>query len=113
MLLDIKPSKSKKTLVITDPGGDVHACTTAEELWEAVKEILADDSMPEREVLPGNGRAQPRSAEAPPAGGEDDDLVDELMGRALGGLLGGLRRASYRGKTGKKKPPPPQEEDSG
>ena len=97
MLLDIRKSKSGSALVLTDPGGDVHACTSAEELWETLTSVLADPDMPKAETVPPppveetGGNGGPRSP---------DDLADALVaqygGRVVEGLLGGLRKMSHR-----------------
>jgi hypothetical protein len=113
MLLDIKKSKSGESLVITDPGGDVHACPNQEEFWTCVREIIDSPAMPEREVVPPAG---PRSR-TNGSGGEfyedGDDLVSELGGKMLQGIVSGLQNMSYRGKSrGRpKKPPAPEETD--
>lgn len=100
MLLDIRKSKSGSALVLTDPGGDVHACVSAEELWETLTSVLADPDMPKAETVPpppieekdGNGGGNgPRTP---------DELADALIGqyggRVVEGLLGGLRKMSHR-----------------
>ncbi len=120
MLLDLRKSKKGETLVITDPNGDVHPCTKAQELWDTVGELLADTTMPKASTEPAaevvddepeveevedyegrNGGRRPRQDD----GGEDDDLVAEIAGRAVQGLLSGLQRASFRGKTRKRRKP--------
>jgi hypothetical protein len=104
MLLDVQKSKSGDSLVIIDPGGDVHACPSADEFWATVRSIIDDPEMPgkvEATVPPrrrGNGSDD--------FVGEDDDLVSEVGGRVLQGLLSGLQNISYRGKKrGGAKPP--------
>lgn len=122
MLLDLRKSKKGETLVITDPNGDVHPCTNAKELWDTVGELLADTSMPQPSTEPAtevveddepeveevedyegrNGRRRPHHDDD---GDEDDDLVAEVAGRALQGLLSGLQKASFRGKSRKRRKP--------
>jgi len=122
MLLDVKQSKSGKALVLTDPNGEVHACTSAEELWATMDELLKDPEQPDMETGPTPGptpRARRRSAPQDDGGGalfehqegDGEDIVDELLGRGLQSLIGGIRRASFRGKTrGGRRPTVRQEE---
>ncbi len=100
MLLDAKLSKSGKALVLTDPNGEIHACTSGEELWETVTGLLNDPDQPEIESQPAPGPGNARKTAPPPQEFEEggDDLVDELLGRGLQSLIGGIRRASFRGK---------------
>lgn len=101
MLLDIRKSKSGSAMVLTDPGGDVHACTNAEELWSALNEVMDDPDMPKAQTIPppprdedggggggGGGRTDPESIA--------DALLQQYGGRVVEGLLGGLRKVSHR-----------------
>lgn len=103
MLFDTKLSKSGKALVLTDPNGEVHACTTGQELWDTILELVNDPDQPEIQSVPVPGPRR-RKGSAPQHdeydGPDDgpDDLVDELLGRGLQSLIGGIRRASFRGK---------------
>ena len=98
MLLDTKLAKSGQALVLTDPNGEIHACTTGQELWDTIVGLLEDPDQPEVVSRPAPGPR--RRAAAPPAEEyeERDDLVDELLGRGLQSLIGGIRRASFRVK---------------
>jgi len=120
MLLDLRKSKKGETLVITDPNGDVHPCTNAKELWDTVGELLADTGMPQASTEPATevvddepeveevedyeGRNGGRRSHHDD-GDEDDDIVAEFAGRAVQGLLSGLQRASFRGKSRKRRKP--------
>ncbi len=103
-------------MVVTDPGGDVHACGSADELWQTVKDLLSNTDLPQMESGPAEGSAKRRVREDEDdedEGYDDpDDLVAAFAGRAVQGLLGGLQRASFRGKKRRRKPAEPQE-DSG
>jgi len=127
MLIDIRQSKNGETMVVTDPGGDVHICSSAEELWETVKGLASDPNIPTMEVEPGpktktktktSRRAEADEDDDGDGDGDDeyedpDDLVAAFAGRAVQGLLGGLQRASFRGKKRKRKTTPASEGDSG
>lgn len=116
MLLDTKLSKSGKALVLTDPNGEVHACTSGDELWETITALLNDPEQPEIQSQPAPGPRNSRRGPGPAPDPEDgfdgpDDLVDELLGRGLQSLIGGIRRASFRGgKKGGRRPTVHQEE---
>lgn len=114
MLLDINKSKSGDCLVIIDPGGDVHACPTAQDFWECVRSLIDNPDMPEKEQPVPPPRVRPRTSNGEGEFYDEngDDMVAELGGRMLQGLIGGLQNMSYRGKKrGGKKPPPPAEGD--
>jgi len=101
MLLDIRKSKNGSALVMTDPGGDVHACTNAEELWETLTGVLADPDMPQAQTVPpppvGGGGPESGDGNGPRTADElADAVVAQFGGRALEGILGGLRKMSHR-----------------
>ena len=97
MLLDIRQSKSGKTLVVTDPNGEVHACAEPEELWDALKALLTSPDIPEAQTVP-----PPREDSAPPpqgggfGAGATDDVAANLTGQAVAGILGALQNMSFR-----------------
>lgn len=99
MLLDIRQSKSGSAVVVTDPGGDVHACTSGDELWETVNKLMADPEMPKPETVPtpgARGGINPEEA----AGAAADALLGEFGARAVTGLLRGLQNMSHRKAPG-------------
>lgn len=100
MLLDIRKSKSGSALVMTDPGGDVHACTNAEELWETLNGVLNDPDMPQAQTVPSPGPGPVDDGDDGGGPRTPDELADAVVaqfgGRALEGLLGGLRKMSHR-----------------
>jgi len=89
VLLDVKQSKKGDAFVITDPTGSVHACATPQDLWDALATMMKDPDIPEPESVPlrGNGVS----------GETEDDLLVRAAGSIFEGVLGGLRKASYRG----------------
>lgn len=114
MLLDVQKSKSGDSLVIIDPGGDVHACPSADEFWATVRSIIDDPEMPGKEEATAPPRPRRRGPDDDFVG-DDDDLVSEVGGRLIQGLMSGLQNISYRGKPrrGGNKPPPPEGGDGG
>jgi hypothetical protein len=112
MLLDIRKSKSGSAVVVTDPGGDVHACTSGEELWEVVGKLLDDPEMPQPETVPPPG---PRASTGSAADAEAaaDALLGEFGARAVNGLLRGLQNMSHRKAPRQGRASPPTEEAGG
>lgn len=112
MLLDVQKSKSGDSLVIIDPGGDVHACPTSEEFWVTVRSIIDDPEIPGKQETTA---APPRRRTRGPDEDDfsDDDLVNEVGGRLIQGLMSGLQQISYRGKPRRGKQPPPSEGGDG
>lgn len=96
MLLDIRKSKSGSALVVTDPGGDVHACTKAEELWETTTKLLEDPEMPKPETGPVPGRGAPPIEHEEEVAAAADALLGEFGARAVTGILRGLQNMSHR-----------------
>jgi len=121
LLIQLKKSRKGDAIVLTDPGGDVHACTDAEDLWVTINELLDEDfgeAVVEAPVTQVSTRHRSADDED-----EDGDGLDPLEEQVIGavsqhgatlvtGLLGALQGMSHRGKAPKPRRKKKQEGDT-
>ena len=111
LLIQAKKSRKGNAVVLTDPDGEVHACTNAEELWETMMELLDGDF---GEVVTQAPVSRRRAAvdddeeDDDEFDGELDPLEEEVIGvvskhgaSIVTGMLGALQNMSHRGPAAK------------